>query len=255
MSDTSPPPATSLTQPPPRPPWGYFATFGLALLAQLVGAIAGILAVIVWNRGALQTVATFEEAMKDAGAVCLSTVVTAPVLIAVLVWAARMKNWTARDYLALVPPSRRDLMIAIGCLVVLLPLLDAMSWLIGEPIIPPFQTELYANAQKAGVVPLVWLAIVVAAPIGEEIMFRGFIFRGWVRSPRSAIPAILAIAVLFAVIHVQYNLYGIMQVLALGLLLTFFRWCSGSTVLTIVLHAIANFYAMVQTVVQAHWLS
>jgi len=249
-------PATTTTPlPTPRPPWGYFATFGLALLAQIVGAIAGIVDVIVWNRGTLQTAASFEEAMKDAAAVCLSTIVTAPVLIGVLVWAAWMRNWTARDYLALVPPSRRDLGIAIVALVILLPLLDAVSWLVGEPIVPPFQTNLYANAQKAGVVPLVWLAIVVAAPIGEEIMFRGFIFRGWARSQRSAIPAILAIAALFAVIHVQYNLYGIMQVLALGLLLTFFRWVSGSTLLTIVLHAIANFYAMVQTVAQAHWLS
>jgi membrane protease YdiL (CAAX protease family) len=249
-------PATATTPlPVQRPPWGYFATFGWAVLAQIIGAIAGIAAVIVWNRGTWQTATTFEGAMQDAAAVCLSTIVTAPVLIAVLVWAARMRNWRARDYLALVPPSRRDLAIAVVFLVILLPLLDAISWLVGEPIVPPFQTDLYANAQKAGIVPLVWLAIVVAAPIGEEIMFRGFIFRGWVRSPRSAIPGILAIAALFAVIHVQYNLYGIMQVLTLGLLLTFFRWISGSTLLTIVLHAIANFYAMAQTVVQAHWLS
>ena len=66
------------------------------------------------------------------------------------------------------------------------------------------------------------------APIGEETLFRGFLFRGWHHSPRDTWPVILATASLWALIHVQYDPYGIGQVFAYGLLLGRFRWATGS---------------------------
>ena len=130
-----------------------------------------------------------------------------------------------------------------------------MAYLTGQPIIPPFIIDIYRNAQSTGSLPLLWLAIVVAAPIAEEIIFRGFIFRGWVRSPRYAILGILVVAAVFAIIHIQYNWFGVLQVFLIGLTLTWVRWRSGSTLLPMVLHVMANFYAMMQTVVFIHWLS
>ena len=39
----------------------------------------------------------------------------------------------------------------------------------------------------------------------------------------------------------EYNWFGLLQVFIIGLLLSWIRWRSGSTLLTMVLHAIANF--------------
>src|SRR5262249_25099376 len=59
--------------------------------------------------------------------------------------------------------------------------------------------------------PWLWLTVVVVAPIGEETLFRGFPFRGWHRAPRDAWLVIIVTALLWAFVHLQYDLYFIAQ--------------------------------------------
>ena len=96
--------------------------------------------------------------------------------------------------------------------------------------------------------------MVVATPIGEETLFRGFLFRGWLQSPRDAWPVIILSALLFALIHVQYDWFVTGQVFAFGVLLGWIRWATGSTLLTILLHGVINLEGMIETVVQS-WFS
>jgi hypothetical protein len=51
---------------------------------------------------------------------------------------------------------------------------------------------------------------------GEEILFRGFLVRGWRRSRRDVWFVIVLTALLWAVVHLQYDPYVIAQVLAYG---------------------------------------
>ena len=86
-------------------------------------------------------------------------------------------------------------------------------------------------------------------------MFRGFLFRGWLRSPRDAWPVIVVTALLWALIHVQYDWYVIAQVFTFGLLLGWLRWVTGSTILTMLLHALINLEGMFETFVDLKWLT
>ncbi len=54
---------------------------------------------------------------------------------------------------------------------------------------------------------LLWLAVVVVTPLGEETLFRGFLYRGWLQSPRDAWLVIVVTALFWALIHVQYDWY------------------------------------------------
>jgi membrane protease YdiL (CAAX protease family) len=96
------------------------------------------------------------------------------------------------------------------------------------------------------------LTVVVVAPIGEEILFRGFLFRGWHRSDKDAWAVIIVIALLWALIHLQYDLYDMAQVFAYGLLLGWLRWKTGSTILTILLHGLINFGGLFETYIEVH---
>jgi membrane protease YdiL (CAAX protease family) len=98
------------------------------------------------------------------------------------------------------------------------------------------------------------LAVVVVAPIGEEIVFRGFLFRGLVRPGYERL-AIVAIALAWALLHIQYDWLGMAQIFAAGLILGWFRWASGSTVLTIVMHVLINAEAMIETAFKVEWLT
>jgi membrane protease YdiL (CAAX protease family) len=54
---------------------------------------------------------------------------------------------------------------------------------------------------------------------------------------------------------VQYDWYVIAQIFIFGLLLGWMRWATGSTLLTILLHALINTEGMLETLVDLKWLS
>ncbi|MBX9777705.1 MAG: CPBP family intramembrane metalloprotease [Xanthobacteraceae bacterium] len=252
-----------LAAPPPLPTapkttapktWGYFATFGWSLLAYLIASVVAFALLYLWDPVTFRFDIEHSDAMKSARYVGLTTVVTNVFLVGLLIGVVWIARATAKDYLALSWPSRQEVTAGLISLVILLPALDALAYLVGQPIIPPFVIDVYKSAQSTGSLPLLWLAIVVAAPVAEEIIFRGFIFHGWV-PPTAQRPmiGILFVTALFTVIHIQYNWFGLLQVFMIGLLLTWTRWRSGSTLLPMLMHVIANFYAMMQAVVYFRW--
>ena len=46
--------------------------------------------------------------------------------------------------------------------------------------------------------------------------------------------------------HVQYSAFYLVHIFVIGLLLGWLRWRSGSTTLTLILHAIINLMSLVQ---------
>ena len=255
MSNVSEPVAAEPPSPLPPKPWGYFSTFGWAVLANVVASILAIGILYLWNSAAFPVDLAYGDSLKNAQYVGATTLLANIIQVGFLIAVVWLARWTAKDYLALIWPARQEIPIALVAFLALLPILDGLAYLTGQPIIPPFIIDLYRNAHSTGSLPLLWLAIVVAAPVAEEIIFRGFIFRGWVRSPRYAMLGIVVVSAFFAIIHIQYNWFGVFQVFLIGLVLTWVRWRSGSTLLPMALHVLANFYAMMQTVVFVHWLS
>ena len=253
MSNGSEPLAAQPPAPEPPKTWGYVATFGWALLTYVVASLLAIIVLYIWDPATFPADLDFSGLMKDAQYISLSTIVTNVILVALLVVAVWIGHWKAKDYLALNWATPQEVGVALASLVILLPGLDALAYLLGQPIIPSFVIDVYTSAQSQGSLPLLWLAIVVAAPVAEEIIFRGFIFRGWVHSTQRPMLGILVITLLFTVIHIQYNWFGLLQVFMIGLLLTWTRWRSGSTLLPMVMHVITNFYAMLQAVVYFRW--
>jgi uncharacterized protein len=126
-------------------------------------------------------------------------------------------------------------------------LADFVSWAAGRNVITSFQNDIYTTAAAQGWLALLWFAVIVVTPIGEESIFRGFLFRGWYREPQDAWTAIALTSVLFALLHVQYDWFVIAQVFGFGLLLGWMRWVSGSTLLTMLLHALINLEGMIET--------
>lgn len=241
--------------PSPAPPqiWGYVATFGWALLAYLVATLVTMIVLYLWDSSTIPADLDFSALMKDARYISLSTIITNVILVVFLIVVARKMPWTAKDYLAMIWPSRQEVTVALASLVILLPALDALAYLAGQPIVAPFVVDIYKSAQSQGSMLLLWLAIVIAAPVAEEIVFRGFIFRGWVRPTQQPMLGILIVTLLFTIIHIQYNWFGLLQVFMIGLLLTWTRWRSGSTLLPMVIHFISNFYAMLQAYAYFRW--
>ena len=226
-----------------KKPWGRLATFGLAIAALLLSQFAA-LAVVIWRDPA--AVANLAKFNSDGVAVALLIIIATPIQIALLALFVQHRGG-ATDYLGLTLPRRSEVLFGIAAIVGFIVAGDALSWLFGKAIITPFQSDIYGTASAAGWLPLLLLAVVVAGPIGEETLFRGFLFRGWLRAPRDAWPVIIVTALLWSIIHVQYDWFVISQIFVSGLLLGWLRWVTGSTILTILLHVLVNLEGMFET--------
>lgn len=106
--------------------------------------------------------------------------------------------------------------------------------------------------------PLLMFAIVVVAPIYEELVFRGLIFGGLLHRHRaeqtplrlvgftiakSTLMASLISSLLFTLVHLQYDLLGMTVIFAMALLFCFIRVKYG-LVMAILMHMVNNGVAM-----------
>ena len=224
-------------------PFGLFATFLIGAFALLVSQLSGIVVLSGWYGLRLGEVATLTQ---DGGALILFIFVSAPVQVALLAMAARSRGSVA-EYLGYKLPRRGEVIVAVAAVVALIAVGDAASWLAGRNIVDRFQSDMYQAAKNADQLPLLLVAITVLIPISEETLFRGFLFRGWLRTPGDAWRVIVFTAGLFAIIHVQYDWFLIAQVFASGLLFGWVRWGSGSTILTMVMHGLVNLEGLIET--------
>jgi uncharacterized protein len=231
--------------------WGYWATLGWAFLALVVGQFVALGAVLLLRGDSLDALVS---SPYDGILVTLFIVIANPVSIAVLVGAVLVARAPPIDYLALNWPAGRYVATGLAALAALIAISDALLYLGGYPLVTPFQAEAYTTAAAEGWLAALWLGTIVVAPAGEEVMFRGFLFRGWVRSDRAAWPAIVVISLLWAALHVQYDWTGILQIFVSGLLLGWVRWRSGSTLLTFLLHALFNLEGTLETAAQLYLL-
>ncbi len=230
--------------------WGRWATLGWTIVAFLIGQFFGF-GVLLWLRSGnwdsiLQT--PFDGVM-----VTTFVALSNPVTIGVLALAVLLARSDLSDYFALKWPAAHDLTLGIIALLVLIAASDALLYLTGRDLVSPFQLQTYKTAAAAGWLAPMFAAEIVIGPAGEETIFRGFLFRGWVRSPRSLWPAIVVISILWAMLHLQYDWTGMLEIFVIGLFLGWMRWRSGSLVLSFLLHALFNLEATLETLALAHF--
>lgn len=232
-------------------PWGRGTTFALAIFALLAGQFAALIALTWWYS---QSIGHLPNFSGDGAAIALIIAVSTPVEVLLLALFARRTGASAAEYLGLIWPRRGEAAFGFAAMAALIIAGNVLSWLLGRSLVTPFQLDIYTTASAGGWLLWLWLAIVVFTPIGEEIIFRGFLFRGWLRAPRDAWAVIAVTSLLWAIIHLQYDWYVIGQIFVFGLLLGWLRWASGSTILTILLHALINAEGMFETFVDLKWL-
>ena len=89
---------------------------------------------------------------------------------------------------------------------------------------------------------LLFLAIVIIAPLGEELLFRGFLQQILEKDWGDITRAILITSLVFATIHM--NVYWFIQIYFLGIILGFLAWKTKSVLPSLILHGINNAMAL-----------
>ena len=242
-------------------PLSGWSTVGWGVLAFVAWLAAEALVLIVFlTRWCAQNPGVpldVDKVAHDGYVVSIAAIASMVVQCGVVIFAVHRAQQPVAEYLGLVRrPHGREIVFCLGAVAMLLVASDLISFSMGHDLVPPFMAKIYEAAREAGApaILLLVIAAVIVAPIGEEIMFRGFLFRGWAASPIGVTGTILLTSAVWAAIHVQYDWYGMVQVFCLGLLFGWVRARSGSTLLTMMMHSVCNIAATVETAVIVDWL-
>jgi membrane protease YdiL (CAAX protease family) len=234
-------------------PWGFWATIGFSLVIGAAYILIQTIVVVVFIVAAKLRDANFDFDRTivsiESNGFCLAaaTCVSNPFVIALTALFAKIrKTITVKQYLRLHRVGWKEL--GKWSLVVVLFVIchDTLIFLLGRPIVPDFMLAAYKTAYS---LPLLWLALMVMAPLSEEIFFRGFLFTGIEGSRLGPAGAIIITTLAWSVMHLQYDIYSIAGLFVGGLLLGFARLRSNSIYPPIVMHALQNLIATIEVVV------
>ena len=114
---------------------------------------------------------------------------------------------------------------------------------LGAKEIPDFMMNLKYPTCMEKILLLV--AVVVAAPIVEEVVFRGFLLKGFTNSFIGMHGAVLITSALWAVIHMQYEIAYLIAIFLIGLVFGYARLLTNSLYIPMIMHALMNFLAIV----------
>lgn len=241
---------------PAEPRWGFWATVGFSLVVgaafvsvQTAVAIGFVVAQIAVSGHALNEA---EAASLGASGLllALATLVSMPIGLALVVLFAKIKRGaTVRGYLGLRKVPLRVALLWLSMTLVYAAAVDGLTYALGRSIVPEFMARAY---RSAGFLPLLWIALVVAAPLFEEAFFRGFMLEGFRHSRLGAIGAVLLTSLAWAAIHIQYDAYEIGTIFVGGLLLGTAKIRTGSVLLTMAMHSLLNIVATIEAAIFVH---
>jgi len=249
------PPALDVQTPRPPRTWYFIGTtlFGAGLFGvQQIAYMAALIALFVWSGAKAPLTTEQSRAMLNDGRVLAWMVIVSwPFVLAALWIPIRIARQKFASYLALQWPERGEVMRGLSMLVALLLLVHLLRFALGQPL-PDFMIETYRTARDSGSIALYVVALCVAAPLAEEFLVRGFLLRGWSQSFLGPIGAVVLSSAAWAAVHTQYNWFYMSEIFALGLVFGMLRLRSGSTWLTVILHAANNAIAVVVVALALH---
>lgn len=246
MTTTEP---TAEAPPPQRPvlPWIGVPAWA-PLLAVVVVIFGGILvAVLVGGLLALAGVSGNSDEI-DAPAVVLNisldiVFIAAPIIV--VLWLTRRRPDPAAFGLR-VPRWRTALGWSLGLYLAVILTAGIIIALLGEPQEQTVSREIKSEDSLALLIAIGFMTG-VAAPLGEEFFFRGFLFRVlWEKTNVSV--ATLATGVVFGLVHAgDTDISGVLLLGVLGAALCVLLWRTASLLPCIMLHSFHNAISFADT--------
>lgn len=226
--------------PPPRPWDGWYTVlWGAVAIGVWMGVQGGltILYLLISDRfdDARNFEALMESLMMNEDLIGFITLAGAIVGCPVCYYLGKMRpGFTGAGYLALSRPKAGPFLLWLGVIVLIV--------LFFNFIAPVFVDEGDIMEVPTSKMPLLLIAgVVIGAPFVEEFIFRGFLWRGWSESPLGFVGTLFLTTVIFTGLHVlQYDLFGLSVVFALGLAMGIARHLTGNLCIPIAMHALNN---------------
>lgn len=235
-----------------RGPWGAWATLGFGLLvvgvfvALQTAAVVPFAVIYAIRAGASADPVSIAAAIQSNGLfVSVATWASGvPAAGLVLLLITLRRGPSLVDYLGLRKARWKTLGTWFLAFLLFAGFSEGVRLVLDRPLVPEWMQQVYASATFQ---PLLWSAIVVAAPMFEELFFRGFLLEGLRRSRLGPLGAAPITSLAWALIHLQYDAFDVGWIFLFGLFLAAARLRTGSLWVPILLHAFNNLVALLET--------
>ncbi|MEE9253031.1 MAG: type II CAAX endopeptidase family protein [Thermodesulfobacteriota bacterium] len=232
-------------------PWGFWPTSGLSL-AVILGSFIFQFLIATFLFIALKILdptldlndKTQTQPIAGSGLiVSITTILFVPMSIVLIAFFVRLRGgFSIGGYLGSREFKLTSMLKWLGVMIGFLIIYGYLNHVLDRGI-----QEYWVNVHETVFVhPLLWVAMIVAAPLYEELLFRGFMFRGFASSPIRGPGAVVLTSLVWALHHIQYDRLDMLNIFVLGLILGTTRLKTGSVRLTIILHATWNMLAVAQ---------
>ena len=239
-------------------PWGCGAMVGLAVAVGVVflilqSVVVGIFMLLAKARTPGASMIEIAENIGSNGdCLTVATVLSSSICtVMILAFLSFRKTCPVGERLAFRNPARRMWILSFVALGVYMASYEGLGVLLGRDTVPDSMVEVYRTSSA---LPLLYLAVIVFAPISEEICFRGFLLGEIKRSRLGSVGAVFITSGLWAIMHSDYDAYYIVDVFVFGLLLGYVRLRTESTYTTVALHVVNNLLSMIQIAMQVNAL-
>jgi uncharacterized protein len=245
-------PGPIMTPPTPKA-WGGWATIGLGAVVLLIyfivqSAVALVFAIsrIISNPG-LDIFDIISKLASDGYLISIATIFSALFGIAfIFLFIAVRKRLKPSEYLNLNALSRKTILILVGVFAGILAIAAIVGSFSSQVQDPGFTVDALNTSRWPA---LFAVAVVVFAPLFEETFFRGFLFRGLRDSALGATGTILLTSAGWALLHLQYDFYGMAEIFVLGLVFGAVRLKTNSLYAPLLLHGLWNLAAFIAAAV------
>lgn len=149
---------------------------------------------------------------------------------------------TLKNYLAFLPIKLFPLIIWIFITLSFVILYSSIANYFNFSIKSNFLNDLYSSTDYGWVVIIF---TVFGAPFIEETIYRGYMYAGFVKSV-GVIKTIFLTSLIWAILHLQYDFYQILNVFIFGLILGCSRYKTNSIIMPLILHIMLNALAVIE---------
>jgi len=225
--------------------WGFWGTFlwgivigGLLFLGQLIPLL--IYMKVVGEVISLENFLLFAQKVEtDAWLLSISVIGSALIVVPLVFGIAKLKRGSVlKEYFDLRGYSWKTFWTWMGILVLLLIFEGYAIEAMGAKEIPNFMMNIEFPNRLS--MYLLAFSVMFIAPLIEEVVFRGFLLKGFSETFMGAEGAVVVTSLLWAIIHLQYEFAYVAVIFMIGLVFGYARIKTKSLFVPMTMHLVMN---------------
>ena len=237
--------------------WGFWGTFlwgivigVLLFLGQLIPLL--VYMIVVGEVISLENFFLFAQKVEtDAWLLSISVIGSALIVVPLVFGIAKLKKGSVlKEYFDLRAYSWKTFWRWMGILVLLLIFEGYAIELMGAEEIPSFMMNIEFPSTFS--MYLLAFSVMFMAPLIEEVVFRGFLLKGFSNTFMGAEGAVALTSLLWAIIHLQYEFAYVAVIFMIGLVFGYARIKTQSLFVPMTMHMLMNGVAVVGLFVEKY---